>query len=253
MSILRLSHVEIRVPDLELATAYYSEVVGLIETAREPTRVFLKCWDEHQHHSVVLSYAPTHGLGHFGFKVTEAADLDAYQARPKASPCAAMRKPSGGQATARPSGSRCMHHPDGGTWQRQDRPVVYEFPWRRDDGTMITDYVEGQDIMAWVSQGTIVDRSQEHLGRSDAGVAMLRKMFKENMQIAAGGGDPLGTVRIPHEIIELPCEKDKFGAGSAFTDQWINGGSMRYAPIREELLALHRDAAVARAQAGAGG
>jgi 5,5'-dehydrodivanillate O-demethylase len=146
-----------------------------------------------------------------------------------------------------------LHHPDGGTWQRQDRPVVYEFPWRRDDGTMITDYVEGQDIMAWLSQGTIVDRSQEHLGRSDAGVAMLRKMFKENMQIAAGGGDPLGTVRTQHEIIELPCEKDKFGAGSAFTDQWINGGSMRYAPIREELLALHRDAAVARAQAGAGG
>ena len=70
MSILRLSHVEIRVPDLELATAYYSEVVGLIETAREPERVFLKCWDEHQHHSVVLTYAPTHGLNSFGFKVT---------------------------------------------------------------------------------------------------------------------------------------------------------------------------------------
>ena len=50
MSILRLSHVEIRVPDLELATAYYTEVVGMYETAREPDRVFLKCWDEHQHH-----------------------------------------------------------------------------------------------------------------------------------------------------------------------------------------------------------
>ncbi len=81
MSILRLSHVEIRVPDLELATAYYSEVVGLIETAREPERVFLKCWDEHQHHSVVLTYAPTHGLNSFGFKVTDAADLDFYGIR----------------------------------------------------------------------------------------------------------------------------------------------------------------------------
>ena len=30
MGILRLSHVEVRVPDLELATAYYVEVVGLI-------------------------------------------------------------------------------------------------------------------------------------------------------------------------------------------------------------------------------
>ena len=55
MGILRLSHVEIRVPDLELATAYYSEVVGLVETTREAERVFLKCWDEHQHHSVVLT------------------------------------------------------------------------------------------------------------------------------------------------------------------------------------------------------
>jgi catechol 2,3-dioxygenase len=81
MGILRLSHVEIRVPDLELATAYYSEVVGLIETAREPERVFLKCWDEHQHHSVVLTYAPTHGLNCFGFKVTDEADLDHYAVR----------------------------------------------------------------------------------------------------------------------------------------------------------------------------
>ena len=81
MGILRLSHVEIRVPDLELATAYYSEVVGLLETAREPERVFMKCWDEHQHHSVVLVYAPTHGLNSFGFKVTDAADLDHYARR----------------------------------------------------------------------------------------------------------------------------------------------------------------------------
>jgi catechol 2,3-dioxygenase len=81
MGILRLSHVEIRVPDLELATAYYSEVVGLIETAREPERVFMKCWDEHQHHSVVLVYSPTHGLNSFGFKVTDAADLDHYARR----------------------------------------------------------------------------------------------------------------------------------------------------------------------------
>ena len=81
MGILRLSHVEIRVPDLELATAYYSEVVGLIETAREPERVFMKCWDEHQHHSVVLVYSPTHGLNSFGFKVTDAADLDHYAQR----------------------------------------------------------------------------------------------------------------------------------------------------------------------------
>jgi catechol 2,3-dioxygenase len=81
MSILRLSHVEIRVPDLELAAAYYTEVVGMYETAREPDRVFLKCWDEHQHHSLILTFAPTYGLVHMGWKVEEAADLDLYAAR----------------------------------------------------------------------------------------------------------------------------------------------------------------------------
>ena len=79
--ILRLQHVQIRVPDLELCTAYYTELVGLIETSHEDGRVFLKCWDEHQHHSVVLTFAPTHGLAHFGFKVTDHADLDHYTAR----------------------------------------------------------------------------------------------------------------------------------------------------------------------------
>ena len=115
MSILRLSHVEIRVPDLELATAYYSEVVGLLETAREPERVFMKCWDEHQHHSVVLTYAPTHGLNHFGFKVTDAADLDHYARRLAAGvpPSGVTRKANGAPATARRSASRC---PAGMRW-----------------------------------------------------------------------------------------------------------------------------------------
>jgi catechol 2,3-dioxygenase len=81
VGILRLSHVEIRVPDLELATAYYTEVVGLIETERESERVFLKCWDEHQHHSVILRYAPTYGLETIGFKLGEREDIDLFASR----------------------------------------------------------------------------------------------------------------------------------------------------------------------------
>ena len=81
MGILRLSHVEVRVPDLELATAYYTEVVGLYETAREQDRVFLKCWDEQQHHSVILTGEPTYGLNHMGWKVRYREDLDYYTDR----------------------------------------------------------------------------------------------------------------------------------------------------------------------------
>lgn len=83
--ILRLSHVEVRVPDLELALAYYVEVVGLIEVDREDDRAYLKAWDEHQHHSVILLAAPTYGLESFGLKVASAADLDELAARVEAS------------------------------------------------------------------------------------------------------------------------------------------------------------------------
>ena len=95
MGILRLSHLEIRVPDLELATAYYAEVVGLIETDRQADRVFLKCWDEHQHHSLILKYAPTYGLEVVAFKLQDRDDLDRYQARLEAAGVSVKRFAAG--------------------------------------------------------------------------------------------------------------------------------------------------------------
>jgi catechol 2,3-dioxygenase len=79
--ILRLQHVEVRTPDLELCAAYYTEVLGLLETAREADQIFLKCWDEQEHHSVVLRQAPSYGLDHMSFKVAERGDLDFYAGR----------------------------------------------------------------------------------------------------------------------------------------------------------------------------
>lgn len=93
--ILRLSHVELRVPDLELATAYYTEVIGLIETARDSDHVYLKCWDEHQHHSVVLRYASSYGLDAVGWKVHLREDLDYYQQRLEAAGITAKRFAAG--------------------------------------------------------------------------------------------------------------------------------------------------------------
>jgi len=82
--ILRLSHAEVRVPDLHLATAYYAEVVGLVVTRSESDRTFLKGWDEQQHHSLILAEAPTYGLNSLGFKVMLLDELDRLQARVEA-------------------------------------------------------------------------------------------------------------------------------------------------------------------------
>ncbi len=81
VGILRLSHATVRVPDLELALAYYAEVVGLVVTDQGAERAYLKGWDEHQHHSLILRKAPTYGLDNLAFKVVVRSELDRLAAR----------------------------------------------------------------------------------------------------------------------------------------------------------------------------
>ncbi len=141
-----------------------------------------------------------------------------------------------------------VHHPDGaGEFPSHGPLVEYEYVWMDDDGNFVVDYIEGQDVMAWVSQGEIADRTAEHIGKSDAGIIVLRRMFREQMELVASGKEPtVGFIREHQDRIDLPCEKNKFGAGAAFAIQWIRGGSMRYSPQVKDLLDLHAQAAAAR-------
>ena len=75
MGILRLAHVDVRTPDLELSTAYYTEVLGLQLAERGEDTVYLKCWDEEDHHSIRLRYDPRTGLDLFSFRVEHEDDL----------------------------------------------------------------------------------------------------------------------------------------------------------------------------------
>jgi len=61
---------------MESAVAYYTTVLGLIEVERNGDLVYLKAWDEHDHHSLVLRKAEKPGLDHMGWKLETAADLE---------------------------------------------------------------------------------------------------------------------------------------------------------------------------------
>jgi 5,5'-dehydrodivanillate O-demethylase len=52
-----------------------------------------------------------------------------------------------------------------------------------------------QDGVAVVGQGKIVDRSREQLGRSDAAVVMLRRLWRRELELLAAGkpATPFGT------------------------------------------------------------
>jgi catechol 2,3-dioxygenase len=84
--VLRPGHVQLRVLDLEAAVKHYTQVLGLWETGRDPQgRVYLKAWDEHDHHSVVLREAEEAGMDYLGWKVDSPATLQKLSADIKAS------------------------------------------------------------------------------------------------------------------------------------------------------------------------
>ncbi|MPW22931.1 catechol 2,3-dioxygenase [Paraburkholderia sp. CNPSo 3157] len=75
--VLRPGHIALRVLELEPAVRHYTEVLGLHETGRDAKgRVYLKAWDEHDHHSVVLREADEPGMDYIGFRVDGPATLD---------------------------------------------------------------------------------------------------------------------------------------------------------------------------------
>jgi catechol 2,3-dioxygenase len=81
MGILRLAHIDVRTPDLDLATAYYTGVMGLQQVSREADRVYFKCWDEEDHHSLRMRYDPRTGLDSFTFRVEREDDLHDFEKR----------------------------------------------------------------------------------------------------------------------------------------------------------------------------
>lgn len=77
--VMRPGHAQIRVLELEAAVHFYREVLGLVETGRDDQgRVYLKCWDERDHSSIVLREAESAGIDFIGFKVRDEATLDGF-------------------------------------------------------------------------------------------------------------------------------------------------------------------------------
>jgi 5,5'-dehydrodivanillate O-demethylase len=62
-----------------------------------------------------------------------------------------------------------------------------------------------QDQMAWETQGPIADRTKEHLGESDRGVILFRKLLRDQIHAVQSGADPVGVSRALErdEVIRL--------------------------------------------------
>lgn len=88
----------------------------------------------------------------------------------------------------------------------EDPPFEYLPSMMTPDGEHEMTSFYSQDKMAWETQGPIYDRTQEHLGASDRGIAMFRKLLAEQIEVVQRGGDPIAVIRDPEKnrIIEFP-------------------------------------------------
>lgn len=122
----------------------------------------------------------------------------------------------------------------------EDYPIsLYEAPLKDNQGNYVTDYIDGQDMMAWVTQGEIADRTNERLGTTDKGIIMYRQMLLEELAKIEKNEDPICVFRDPEtaEYIKLPQEEDKFSEGnllSGVAKDW----NTRYAPNLDEIISL---------------
>ena len=70
-------------------------------------------------------------------------------------------------------------------------------------------------------------------------------VYFEQMDRVEAGRDPMCVFRDPprNDCIELPMEREKFGGARAFREMWLRESSIRYSPIRDDVLRRFGDVA----------
>ena len=81
MGIAHIGHAELRVRDLEASRAFFTELFGLYVTEETDRQVFLRAWQDWDHHTLVLTQASESSLGHVGWRVEAPGDLREFERR----------------------------------------------------------------------------------------------------------------------------------------------------------------------------
>jgi 5,5'-dehydrodivanillate O-demethylase len=99
---------------------------------------------------------------------------------------------------------------------------TWESPIMDADGRWITSHVINQDIVAWVGQGRIADRTKEFLAASDRGIIMMRRRYFDDMKRIEEGKDPKGVIRDPElaKCVPLALVGRTTGMGDLSKEQW---------------------------------
>lgn len=79
--VAHLSHVELLTPRMDESVRFFTELLGLQETARDGRSVYLRGYEESYHHSLRLTENDRAGLAHMGWRASSRAALERRVAR----------------------------------------------------------------------------------------------------------------------------------------------------------------------------
>src|SRR5437867_1183865 len=77
--VCKLGHVQLSTPDIDASLHFFRDLVGLDVIGEDDGKVYLRAWNEIDHHSLVLREGPT-GVDHFALRASSAAHLEALAA-----------------------------------------------------------------------------------------------------------------------------------------------------------------------------
>src|SRR5580693_6437312 len=65
--VAHLAHLELLTPKPDESLHFFVEVMGMTETARKGDSVYLRAWDDYEHHTLKLTASKTSGMNHMAF------------------------------------------------------------------------------------------------------------------------------------------------------------------------------------------
>src|ERR1044072_5013565 len=68
--IAHLGHIELLTPKFDESLNFFINVFGMTESGRRGDSVYLRGWDDYEHHTLKLTASKTAGMGHFAFRTT---------------------------------------------------------------------------------------------------------------------------------------------------------------------------------------
>jgi 5,5'-dehydrodivanillate O-demethylase len=114
----------------------------------------------------------------------------------------------------------CYSAPDSVPVPTQEIIPWYITPSRDENGKPILDYVLAQDAIAWSSQGLVMDRSKEKLGRTDTPIILLRRQFEQQIRVVEDGGEPMNVFRDADAMPEM------MHGGHWDENEWVERGGI---------------------------